>query len=103
MKLNELTMNDKPVELKFTIARVERVEQAMGKSIASIFSTGQLTISEIKAMFGFGLKYEDGGWVSPQQGMEYAEKLLQETDYTNVSNIIAEAIQRDCPFFFRMD
>lgn len=65
---------------------------------------GMLSISSLKAYIAYALKEEDGDtFVKPKEGMEMADKLIEESGYLAVNEAVVTAIQRDCPFLFPAD
>lgn len=98
--------NGKKYELKFNLKRIEMIENAMGMpSMPELFKNrGMLSISSLKAYIAYALKEEDGDtFVKPKEGMEMADKLIEESGYLAVNEVVVTAIQRDCPFLFPAD
>lgn len=99
-----LTHNGKQYHLRYSLKRIEQIETAMGKGLmAELAATkGMFSISDMKVACGYALKNEDENYVSPAQGMQIIEDLIEE-DYVKVFQEMVEALERDCPFFFRAD
>lgn len=89
-------------ELRYSLKRVEMLENAIKKPLMSIVASGFLTLTELCACVGYGIKVEGAeGYLSPKQGMEIAEaKLKEDGAYISLSDEVADALERDCPFFF---
>lgn len=101
----ELELNGKQLELKYSIGRVEKIEATLGRSFGEMVGRGAFMLTEMKVLMGYALKYKEdgGGFLSPDQGMKFTEELIMKEGTQNVQNEIAEALMRDCPFFFRLD
>ena len=92
--------------LKYNLKRVELIENTVGMPMMSEIANnkGMLGVTVLKAYFAYGLK-EDGAdsFVPPKTGMKMAEGLIESEGYAKVNGAVMEALQRDCPFFFRED
>ena len=90
-------------DFKFTPLRVERIEKVMGKSMVNAFyqEGGMLPLADIKTIFVNGLKKEDGGYILPKTGEDVFYRIMDEIGYAPLIGMIEEALERDCPFFFR--
>ena len=101
--MSEININDEIYELKFNMSRIEMIEsQTSMPTLAQLRQTeGFLGISDLKAYLQFGLKKKgDDVFVMPKPAREIAEQLI-ERDYQEACYLVLEALQRDCPFFFR--
>jgi len=100
-----MELNGKEVSLKYSLNRVDKIEQTLDKSLGEMVVRGSFKINEMKVLVGYALKYEGEGegYISPVQGMEYAEKIIKENGIAFTQQVIADALQRDCPFFFLVD
>lgn len=100
-----IELRDKTYELKYSLGRMERIEQAMKRPIAAALQAGGLlSIQDLKIALGMALKEEDANaYVPPQKGLDLAEQLLEKEGYAKATQIVLLAMQRDCPFFFRAD
>ena len=96
---------DKMYELYLSMKRVEMIENVLDKSLLGLLSTtkGMLKISDAKVIMGYSMRNVDGegGYQSPKIGMEVAEALIKTKGINYVLEIIADAMERDCPFFFQ--
>ena len=103
------TINGKEARLKYSMNRVDLIERVLGISIISALqgAGGEIMpkLSDLKVIFGYGLKYDDGGYLSPAQGSKIAEQMIENSEKGFVTMIqdCVLAIQRDCPFFFPAD
>lgn len=91
-------------ELKYNLKRVEMIEDATGvPTLANMQRTG-MRISQLKVYLGYGLK-EAGSdaFVAPKKALDLAEQMIEEMGFANATSLVIEALQRDCPFFFRAD
>lgn len=93
----------KSYEVAFNMQRVDMYEKT-NKPIMVTFAMnrGLFSIGELKALVAYGLRPEGGAWVNPKKGIQMAEKLLSTNGYATVLEIVHEALERDCGFFFTM-
>lgn len=105
--MDNLTMelSGKRYELKYSLGRMERIEQAMKRPIAAALQAGGLlSIQDLKIAIGMAMKEEDANaYVAPQKGLDLAEQLLEQEGYAKAIQTVLLAMQRDCPFFFQAD
>lgn len=90
-------------KLKYGLKRIEMIENTLGKSMVSIMQSGSMTITELTVTFAYGLIREDSYVFEPtKKAKEMAEELLEAESgaYQKISDMIADALERDCPFFF---
>ena len=89
-------------ELRYSIQRIKMIENETVKSVVTMMRAGSLSLSELCACIGYAIKLEGAeGYLSPKQGIEIAEeKLKEEGAYFALSDEVADALERDCPFFF---
>ena len=95
---------EKTYELKYGLKRVELIEAATGSPMMAELSknNAMLGLSSLKTYFAYGLKEEGAdAFVPPKEGMEIAESLIENEGYIVVCGMVLEALERDCPFFFR--
>lgn len=93
-------------ELKYDLKRIELIEQATGTSMMSAIAStrGMMGILQLKNCFCYGLKSAGSDtFVQGKKAAELFEKALTEHGYAGVVEIVIDAIQRDCPFFFQAD
>lgn len=90
-------------ELKYTLKRMELIENATGKPFmaAAAINKGFLSISDLKTFFAYGIKEIDKNYVAFSKGQELAEKLIESEGYIPVNKMVVAAIQNDCPFLFQ--
>ncbi|NBI08246.1 hypothetical protein [Senegalia massiliensis] len=95
-------VDGKHYELKYKIKTIEQIETVLKESLVATMrkTEGILSISTLKVCFGFALFNSEGNKVSPQQGMEIAERLIEE-DYMKLNQAVVTTIDRDCPFLFQ--
>lgn len=97
--------NNENYELRFNVERVTMIEQAIKKPLVQVLQQGAMSLAEIKICIAYGL-VKDGNHshVQPKKASEIAdEKLKERGSYLHLSNEIADAIERDCGFFFPKD
>jgi len=98
-------MNGKEYELKFNLKRIELIESATGEPLMASLQKNRamLSVSHLKVYFSLALK-ESGSdaFVPAKKGQEFAEELIESEGYEFVNMSVVEALQRDCPFFFRV-
>lgn len=102
-KSGVLTYKDIRYKLKYGLKRIEMIENTLGKSMVSIMQSGSMTITELTVTFAYGLIREDSYVFEPtKKAKEMAEELLEAESgaYQKISDMIADALERDCPFFF---
>ena len=94
-------VNGKTYEIAYNIKRVELYENT-NPPVMETFArnNGIFTIGQLKAVIGYGLRLEGGQWVSPAQGMQMAENLIEANGYPAMTVAVIDAMQRDCGFFF---
>ena len=98
--------NKKSYELKYSINRIEKIEAVTEMpTLAELKRTGgMLGLASLKAYFAYGLKEEGADvFVMPKPAMEICESLIETEGYSEVLGMVLEALERDCPFFFRAD
>lgn len=98
-----LTYKGTRYKLKYGLKRIEMIENTLGKSMVSIMQFGSMTITELTVTFAYGLIKEDAYIFEPtKRAKELAEELLEAESgaYQKISDMIADALERDCPFFF---
>lgn len=98
-----LTYKGTRYKLKYGLKRIEMIENTLGKSMVSIMQSGSMTITELTVTFAYGLIKEDAYAFEPtKRAKELAEELLEAESgaYQKISDMIADALERDCPFFF---
>lgn len=98
-----LTYKGTRYKLKYGLKRIEMIENTLGKSMVSIMQSGSMTITELTVTFAYGLIKEDAYIFEPtKRAKELAEELLEAESgaYQKISDMIADALERDCPFFF---
>lgn len=99
---------DKEYELKLNLKRLKLIEQAAdNKSAMAQLATdasGMMSISAMERFFAYGLKeVGSDSFVSVSAGTEICDAIIEEEGYVAVVKIIQEAVQRDCPFLFRVN
>lgn len=90
-------------DFRFTPARVEKIEREMGKSLMSMLYQERLmpSLSDLRIIFINSLKKEEGGYIQPKLGNDAFDRVIETEGYTPLIATIVEALDRDCPFFFR--
>ena len=96
---------EKTYDFKFSIGRIDLIEQRIGTSLISIIgkSSGAFPVSVLTASFGFAVKSTDTPdvYLSYKDGKEMAEAMIEELGYFTVNEMVADAMMRDLPFFFQ--
>lgn len=96
-----LTLDDEQYEVAYGTRRIMLAEDAVGKSTLQVFD-GMPTLSELVAFLGYGLRRAGAdAWLSPKQGRETALAIVDALGIKACCEEVAEAINRDCGFFFR--
>ena len=92
----------KKFEIKLIFARIDMYEQSHRPIMASFAQNGgSFSLGELRDLVAYGIKHEGGNYVSPQQGREMGQKLIEENGYLDVFTAVTEALTRDCGFFFK--
>lgn len=101
-----IKINGQDYELKFSLKRIEMIENATGEPfmVAVQKNNAMLSISNLKTYFGLAIK-EAGSdiFLTATKGMELAEKAIEEIGFVPINMAVINTIQRDCPFFFQVD
>ena len=99
------TINGKEYDLHYTEARLELIENRLGKSVIGEFisSNGALPIASIKAHFAYALIDDEDRdrFVAAKTGMDLASAYMREAGYAAANATISECLQRDMGFLFR--
>ena len=97
-------IDGKMYELKYNIKTIEQIEAVTGDGIVSAIrkNDGILSVTNLKAYFGFALYNADGNRVSPQQGVEMAVSVMENEGFIKANQMVVTAIDRDCPFLFKV-
>lgn len=91
----------KTYEIRYSMKRIEQYEASHRPIMSSFIQNGgAFSIAELKGLIAYGLKVEDGGYVSPNQGMAMATNIIEQNGYVEALSAVAEALERDCGFFF---
>lgn len=100
-------IDDREYMLNYTMKKVEQIESTTGHPLMAtmVSNKGMLGLSDLKVYIALGLKptEEGNGRPSLQQGLKYAEALIEEDGYVKLLEAVTEALQKDCPFFFIED
>lgn len=90
-------------ELKLNLKRISIIETVMKKSIAEIMNRGgAFSINELMTITSYAMiKVGANAYEQPKKAAAIVEEMLNEAGaYQTLSDLVAEAIERDCPFFF---
>lgn len=94
-------LNGKTYEIAYNIKRIEMYENNNTPVMATFSRNGGVfAIGQLKAIIAYGLRLEGGQWVSPSQGLQMAEKLIETNGFLAMTEAVADALMRDCGFFF---
>lgn len=99
------TNNGNQYHLKYNLRRIGQIEEATGKGIMQALNESQnmLPISHLMIYAGYAMFNEDGNRVSIEQGLQIAEDSIVNDGYAQVMTEVLLALDRDCPFLFRVD
>ncbi len=95
---------NKKYVLKYNMKRIEMIESVTSMpTLAGLRNTGGMFgLADLKAYIAYSIMEEGSDvFVKPRIASEIAEALIEEKGYTEVCAIVLEALERDCPFFFR--
>lgn len=100
-----LEVDGKDYTLKYSMKRIEMIENATGKPVMAGLQKdkGMLSITDLKIYLAFGMIDNEGIFIPIKKGQEYAHELIETAGYLTINMLVLEAVQRDCPFFFRAD
>lgn len=97
----ELSTGEK-FELRYSIKRVELIEESLKTSILAPFMGGVPTIKQLKIIIGYALKKEGAdAYLLPTKGMECAAEYISEAGIIEAITQAEAAIERDCPFLLK--
>lgn len=91
-------------ELKYNMKTLEQIETNLKEGVLATIrrNEGLLSIPTLKVMGGFALYTDTGNRISPQQGIDVIENWICEAGFVAVNEEIVTAIDRDCPFLFKV-
>lgn len=93
------TFDGKTYEIKFTIASIEKFENAHGPiMIVAARPGGILSVRETIDMMAASLYNDKGNRMGSDQGTKIAEGYMQEIGLLPVQQMLGEALERDCGF-----
>ena len=99
-------VNGEDWELTYTKTRVRYIEERLNRSVISIlgniYRQEMPTLKELYQLFAGGFRKVSGGYISFEQGEKIAEETIEIYGYTQLVNYIIYALDRDCPFLFRV-
>lgn len=102
-----MVVNDSPVDLVLTRKRIKLIETVLGKGLFATMSStgGALPLTVIDACFAYGLKFVDGGFLSPKQGEIFIDTLIDDigVPYDTLCVYILAILKRDAGFLFQGD
>lgn len=101
----ELEKNEKEYILKYDINRVRMIENTLKKPLFQMVRSGGFSVNELIVLVGYGLMEKDTyKRMQPKDGIKFAEQLLERKgSYLQLSEMVADAIENDCGFFFPED
>ncbi|OFN02635.1 hypothetical protein HMPREF2626_01615 [Aerococcus sp. HMSC062A02] len=103
-KDNLIIVNDESYELRYTLKRIEAIENLLGDSVLHLLHKQEavLSISQLRTLFTQALYKVDGGKVSPEQAKKYFDALLLSEDYgyIKLNGLVVTKISEDCAFLF---
>lgn len=96
------TIDNEEYELTYSQKRIELAENELDKSTLLIFQKTMFSLRELKTYIAYGLrKVGAQAYINPAKGRELADKLIETEGYAALVEAVAEAIERDCGFFFQ--
>lgn len=96
--------DNKEYELKYNMQRIELIEsQTSMPTMAQISKTGgYFGLNDLKIYIMYALKEKGSDvFVMPKKAEKIAADTIENGNYANACAMVLEAIERDCPFFFR--
>lgn len=95
------TVAGRSYEVAYNQKRIELYESGRRPIMATFMSNGgAFSVSELKALTAYGLKYEGGAYVNPKRAEEMASELIAHEGYLKVFECVVDALQHDCGFLF---
>ncbi len=94
--------NGTSYDLKYNLKRIEMIEAVIKKPLMEIMQKGMMSVTELKVMVSYGaIKEGMNAYEPPKKALLMVDALLEEQgSYQLLSDCVAEALQRDCSFFF---
>lgn len=91
----------KSYEVAYSQKRIELYESGHRPIMASFMQNGgAFSVSELKSLLAYGLKFEGGAYINPKRGDEMASELIAKNGYLAVFECVVDALQHDCGFLF---
>lgn len=99
---NVIVHGEKEYELRYNVKRIQMIEQATKKPMMVMISNQFLSLSDLSACVAYGLvKKGSYSHELPKKGLEIFEELIEaDGSYYKLSNLVSDALERDCGFFF---
>lgn len=101
-----IEFNGTNYELKYTLKRIEMIENSTGVPMMSdlVKNSGMLSVAHLRTYIAYALKEEGAeAFMKIGEATKIAEALMEKESYAVLAGAVLEALQRDCPFFFRED
>lgn len=101
-----MKIGEKEYELKYSLKRVESIENAIGTPLMAAITSnrGMMSLNQLKNCFCYGLKEAGSDVFIPiSSGQKIFEQALNEHGYAWIVSEVVDSLQRDCPFFFQTD
>lgn len=97
-----ITTNKGVYVLRFSLRRLEMIEQALRKSVMAVIQSGAPTLKEVEIMCAYALIREDAvEYEDTKKAIQIIHEVLSGPGaYVKLLEMIGEAVQRDCPFLF---
>lgn len=94
-------INGTTYELIYALKRVEMAENAIKKSVISVFNE-QPTIAEARTLAAMGLRQQgSAAWINPAQAIPIVTDYIEQNGYLSLIEKVVNALMRDCGFLFR--
>lgn len=103
---NTVTMfeyNGVNYKLRYDIDRIQIIETLIKKPLVAVMQQGALSINELMILISYGaIKENANAYEPPKKAMLMVKEMLREAgSYGTLSDLVSEALERDCPFFFQ--
>ena len=102
MEENVIIHDDVEYELRYNVKRIQMIEQVTKKPMMVMIMNQHLSLTDLNACVAYGLvKKGSYSHELPKKGVEIFDKIIEEDGaYFKLSNLVSDALERDCGFFF---
>lgn len=101
--MKTIEFNEKVYELKYTLGRIEMIENHRHKSVIDVLNNGKMMLADAKVFVGYAL-HEVGAnaYVTPKVAFDLVEAMISKGMYIELLEKAIEAFVDDCGFLYQM-